>query len=71
MSMMVEYMIIVFRIIINDIELNCFLYYKDDFFLFFFFDVQMLENYYGLVDDFLLILSFIIKCVFKIDDLID
>ncbi|MEC2062727.1 hypothetical protein [Bacillus inaquosorum] len=71
MSMTVEQMTKVFRLVMDDVELNRLLYYKTDPLSLSHPDVQSLENYYDSTNDSPAIINTIFKRAPKTDDLSD
>ncbi|CAI6268246.1 SPbeta prophage-derived putative protein YomW [Bacillus subtilis] len=71
MSMTVEQMTKVFRLVMDDVELNRLLYYKTDPLSPSHPDVQSLENYYDSTNDSPAIINTIFKRAPKTDDLSD
>ncbi|MER2456452.1 hypothetical protein ABS751_00780 [Bacillus subtilis] len=71
MSMAVEQMTKVFRLVMDDVELNRLLYYKTDPLSPSHPDVQSLENYYDSTNDSPAIINTIFKRAPKTDDLSD
>ncbi|MBG9768193.1 hypothetical protein [Bacillus vallismortis] len=71
MSMTVEQMTKIFRLVMDDVELNRLLYYKTDPLSPFHPDVQSLENYYVSTNDSPAIINTIFKRAPKTDDLSD
>lgn len=71
MSMTVEQMTKIFRLVMDDVELNRLLYYKTDPLSSSHPDVQSLENYYDSTNDSPAIINTIFKRAPKTDDLSD
>ncbi|MBL4969007.1 hypothetical protein [Bacillus halotolerans] len=71
MSITVEQMTKIFRLVMDDVELNRLLYYKDDPLSPSHPDVQSLENYYDSTNDSPAIINTIFKRAPKTDDLSD